>query len=219
MKKMILTSLLISCVFVGSEQVMAVESVTTEGTATLEALEEGEAGSVAPILPDPDNSGGTGQTGLLTIDAVPQFDFKGEGLSGTFTDTLTASQSAANYTRNAQVTDRRGTGEGWSLGLNISPFKSNGTALRGMTMSIPVSVSPVNGNASNAPSIVNNIQGIVDTTNGLDAGPIVVAESGEGLGTWVTEFQNAEVTISDGNVAGAYHSTFTWSLSALPVGE
>ncbi|MEI5994366.1 WxL domain-containing protein [Candidatus Enterococcus mansonii] len=219
MKKIILPLLFLGCAFLGNQQVMAADSVMTEGVATLEALDEEEAGVVGPIMPDPDNPGGTGQTGLLTIDAVPQFNFKGTGLSGIFTDTLTNSQIAANYVRNAQVTDRRGTAEGWSLGLNISPFKSNGTALKGMTLTIPVSVVPVDGNTSAEPSLVNNIQGIVDTTSGLDAGPIVVAEQGEGLGTWLTEFQVAEAVISDGNAAGAYTSTFTWSLSALPIGE
>lgn len=219
MKKLVLFSTVLGAFVFGSKEVFAVAPATSEGTATLQTLDESEAGTVPPQITDPENPTGTGQTGLLTLDAVPTFDFQGTGLAGTFTDTLTQAQSDASYVRNAQITDRRGTGAGWSLGLNISGFKNAEVPLNGVSITIPVDVAAGLDNTSTAPSVVNAVSGVVDPVNGLDAGTIVAANVGEGYGTWLAKFSGASLEIADGNAAGSYKSTFTWTVSTTPIGE
>lgn len=219
MKKLVLFSTVLGAFVFGSKEVFAVTPATSEGTATLQTLDESEAGTVSPQITDPENPTGTGQTGLLTLDAVPTFDFQGTGLAGTFTDTLTQAQSDASYVRNAQITDRRGTGAGWSLGLNISGFKNAEVPLNGVSITIPVDVAAGLDNTSTAPSVVNAVSGVVDPVNGLDAGTIVAANVGEGYGTWLAKFSGASLEIADGNAAGSYKSTFTWTVSTTPIGE
>lgn len=214
MKKIILSSVLLSALVLGSVPAMA-ENTTSEGKATLSALTEGEAGSVTPEDPDPGHTGGTGQTGLLTIDAVPYFDFQGTGLKGTFNDVV-----PEGHTRNAQVTDRRGTGAGWELGLKIDAFKNaEGVALKGAKITLPVSIAAGKENESAVPSTISSVDGLIDPINGLDAGGIVTAATQEGYGTWLTKFVNSSLEVADGNAQGSYTSVFTWSLGATPVGE
>lgn len=214
MKKIILASILLSStVFLGTQAVAA--DTNSEGKATLTALEEGEAGAVMPEDPDTSYPSGTGQTGLLTIDAVPYFNFQGTGLVGTFTDVV-----PEGHTRNTQVSDRRGTGAGWQLGLKIDAFKtSEGVALKGAKLTIPVSVVAGKNNESAIPSTITPVDGLIDPVNGLDAGGIVTALTDEGFGTWLTKFENATLKVADGNANGSYTSVFTWSLGAAPVGE
>jgi hypothetical protein len=219
MKKIVLFSAFLGAFALIGKEALAVTPETSEGTATLQPLDPGTTNPVTPQDPDPENPTGTGQTGLLTLDAVPSFDFQGEGLAGTFTDTLTQAQTASGYVKNAQVTDRRGTGAGWALSLNISAFQNGGVALKGVNLQMPVTIAAGTDNTSTAPAIVNSISGVVDPTSGLDAGTIVAAGTGEGYGTWIAKFANASLSIADGNAAGAYKSTFTWTLSDIPTGE
>lgn len=213
MKKMLLCSALLGSLVLGGGEVSAVDP-TSEGKATLETLAT-DAPAITPENPDPTNPNGTGQTGLLTIDAVPKFDFQGTGLKGTFADV-----APENHTRNAQVTDRRGTGAGWELGLKISAFKTTeGVALKGAKITIPVLINAGKENESIAPSQVNEVNGLIDPVAGLDASGMVTALKDEGYGTWIAKFENAKLDVADGNAKGEYFSTFTWSLGSAPVGE
>lgn len=213
MKKLLLCSALLSSLVLGAMEAVAVAPVS-EGKATLNTLGE-DAAAVTPENPDPSNPDGTGQTGLLTIDAVPNFDFQGTGLKGSFIDKV-----PEGHTRNAQVSDRRGTGIGWELGLKIDAFKTNeGVPLKGAKLLLPISVIPGNENESKAPATVARVEGVIDPVNGLAAGGIVTAGQDEGYGTWLAMFEDARLKIADGNAKGTYTSVFTWSLGAAPVGE
>lgn len=213
MKKIVLSLLLLSVTVLGGGQVFA-QDTTSQGKATLTDLGD-NAEAVLPEDPDPSYPGGTGQTGLLTIDGVPYFDFQGTGLKGKFTDVV-----PEGHVRNTQVSDRRGTGAGWELGLKIAGFKTGeGVTLKGATLSIPVAVAAGKENESKAPSTIKAVNGLVDPVNGLDAGSIVAAATDEGLGTWLTNFENVSLTVADGNAKGSYTSVFTWSLGATPAGE
>ena len=121
--------------------------------------------------------------------------------------------------KNAQITDRRGTGAGWNLSLNISSFKSADVALKGVNITIPVSLEAGTDNTSVAPSIVKSISGIVDPVSGFDVGTVMSAHVGEGYGTWISKFSGASLNIADGNSAGSYKSTFTWTIAQVPIGE
>ncbi|MFG5536749.1 WxL domain-containing protein, partial [Enterococcus faecalis] len=85
------------------------------------------------------------------------------------------------------------TGAGWNLSLNISSFKSADVALKGVNITIPVSLEAGTDNTSAAPSIVKSISGIVDPVSGFDAGTVVSANVGEGYGTWISKFSGASL--------------------------
>lgn len=228
MKKVVLLSLLsVGVVSMGGLAVNAEvteggQTATSKGTATLTALNEGEAGAVDPeiVNPEPENpgeGGPTGQTGLLTIDNVPKFDFQGTGLSGDFVDTLTPAQTEAGYVKNVQVSDRRGTEAGWSLGLDITPFKSDEVTLKGAKLSLPIVAEKGSNNISEKDITEISIENkVIHQTDGLTQVDLLKADQGTGAGTWLGKIADAKLTIADGNIAGTYTSTFTWSLAALP---
>ncbi|MGX7138972.1 WxL domain-containing protein [Enterococcus silesiacus] len=167
-----------------------------------------------PIDPeDPDNpgEGGTGQTGNLTIDMVTNLDFGAFKLSSEAT-TLTANkENKANPT--AQVTDKRGTGAGWTLGVEMSDFKSaDEHILKGAQLSIPKGELKTNNTdktlaPENFALVVNKEQQVIMTAN-----------KDKGLGTWADSYdkEQTKLAIPAGNYVGEYASTLTWTLSNAP---
>lgn len=167
-----------------------------------------------PIDPeDPENpgEGGTGQTGPLTIDMVTNLDF------GTFKLTSGAVTVTANKDKKknpmAQVTDKRGTGAGWTLDVAISDFQSTDShVLKGAELSIPKG------------ELKSNVldQTIAPETFALvvnkDPQTIMAATKDKGLGTWANSYEKTQtnLTIPAGNYVGEYGATMTWTLSNAP---
>ncbi|MEI5994503.1 WxL domain-containing protein [Candidatus Enterococcus mansonii] len=167
-----------------------------------------------PIDPeDPDNpgEGGTGQTGNLTIDIVTNLDF------GSFKLTPKATTLTANKDNKvnplAQVTDKRGTGAGWTLGVAISEFTSTEKhTLKGATLSLPKGDLKTN-NVDN--SLAPNTFALVLNE---DPQTIMSADKDKGLGTWADSYDKnkTKLSIPAGNFAGQYGATMTWTLSNAP---
>ncbi|PFO90339.1 WxL domain-containing protein [Bacillus cereus] len=190
--------------------VSAEEQVPAKSQATVEITPGDTTTPVDPIDPtDPP----TGQVGDLTIDHVSSLDFGSFQLqSGTVT--LTANQES-DKDPNVQVTDKRGTGAGWTLTVaQTQEFKSaEGHTLAGAKLTLPAGNLLTNNvnNKENAPSTKSVV---------VNAEPnvVMVAANGQGLGTWADQFarENTTLEIPSGNYAGSYESELTWTLSNAP---
>ncbi|PEF42452.1 peptidase [Bacillus cereus] len=191
--------------------VSAEEQGPAKSQATVEILPGDETKPTDPIDPeDPDK--GTGQTGDLTIDYVSSLDFGSFQLESKSV-TLEANQDRQNDP-NVQVTDKRGTGDGWTLTVaQTQEFKSaEGHTLAGAQLTLPAGNLKTNN--------INNNNAPTPKTVAVNAEPnvVMVAEKDQGLGTWVNQFarENTTLEIPAGNYAGSYESELTWTLSNAP---
>lgn len=194
-----------------STVVSAEELNPAKSQATVEIKPGDTKKPTDPIDPEePDKP--TGQVGNLTIDYVSSLDF------GSFQLQSGAVILKANQERqknpNVQVTDKRGTGEGWTLTVaQTQEFKSaEGHTLAGAKLTLPAGNLKTNNiNNNNAPTpktvVVN-----------ADSNVVMLAEKGQGLGTWLDQFAREQTTleIPSGNYAGSYESELTWTLSNAP---
>ncbi|MGF9853136.1 WxL domain-containing protein [Bacillus paramobilis] len=200
--------------FVGIASSTAVSAEET-GPAKSQAIVEIQPGDTTtptdPIDPEgPDKP--TGQVGNLTIDYVSSLDFGSFQLQSESV-TLKANQNREKDPK-VQVTDKRGTGEGWTLTVaQTKEFKSTkGHTLAGAKLTLPVGNLKTNNiNKESAPSTKSVV---------VNAEPniIMTAAKDQGLGTWVDEFarENTTLEIPAGNYAGIYESELTWTLSNAP---
>ncbi|MED3687099.1 WxL domain-containing protein [Bacillus thuringiensis] len=209
----IVPALLVTFVGVGvvsATAVSAEEQAPARSQATVEITPGDTTKPVDPIDPtDPP----TGQLGNLTIDHVSSLNFGSFQLqSGSVT--LTANQEI-DKNPNVQVTDKRGTGDGWTLTVaQTQEFKSaEGHTLAGAKLTLPAGNLLTNNvnNKDNAPStksVVVNVESNV----------VMVAAKNQGLGTWANQFarENTTLEIPSGNYAGSYESELTWTLSNAP---
>ncbi|MGX7029771.1 WxL domain-containing protein [Vagococcus zengguangii] len=213
MKKTVLCSVLLFGSFGFLANNVKAEDASNTGSVMLNAPE-----TTNPVEPEIPGGGGTGQTGPLTIDQVPSFEFASDEkqLEGTFKDT-----PVEGIKKNVQVTDRRGTSAGWTLGVTISPFvDANQKALRGADINIPIALQAGEDNQSDKPGIIKSaITGVINTENGLTASDVITADEGQGAGTWIALMENAALNVKPGNTAGTYTSTFVWTLGELPAGN
>ncbi|MHC9533413.1 WxL domain-containing protein [Dellaglioa sp. L3N] len=173
-------------IFAASDPVL---TGTTQATATLEAGDGGVA-----------------------IMSAPYFSFGQQKLSSEET-TVTAKGTADDGTTpvDAQISDARGTGSGWSLQVSLkSPFqtsKEDGAhLLQGAVLTIGTSEATSNGDGV-SPSELNNQVTLNDA-----AQPTVTASQSEGMGTWNMP-HTASLTVSPmANYIGTYSATIDWSL-------
>ncbi|QKE71463.1 WxL domain-containing protein [Arthrobacter citreus] len=175
-----------------------------------------------PIGPTDPTDPPTGETGPLTLDYVSSVQFGSKEISG----------SAMTYSSKSkkpfiQVSDRRGTGNGWKVTAKASQFKSGSSdTLPGavLTFKNGTAVSPGDGAAPNP------AQTITLNTDGSTAATVVTAAAGTGLGTWVTtwlgpnpdvndgaENNNVTLTIPGGSATvGNHEAVVTWTLLDAP---
>lgn len=191
---------------------LAAEADKVESKATV-TLEQGEVtGPVDPI--DPSEPGGeTGHEGPLTIDNVTPFEFGTHAISSS-SEIYTATATNPNI----QVSDRRGTGQGWTLQVGLSTFvetTDNAVVLKGASLSIPQGVmKSTEGNVSEAPA---NFGFTLDADNsGSDI--LMNASEKTGMGTWADSLdsENVKLAVPAGNFAGEYSATLNWSLVDAP---
>lgn len=207
MKKIFIGVTLFSMVLVaGGKTAFAVDTTST-GDVSLTASET----ATPPVKPGlPEDGTETGMTGSLTVDYVPNFSFTQAegGLSGTFSDATE---------KNVQVSDKRGTGEGWDLVLSISPFSDTDKVIKGSAITLPGTAEKGSINNTSADITAKNNSGVLVNSAAPTQLSIATAAKDEGLGTWLVKFQNASMEIPEGNAAGNYSSTFTWTLTSTPV--
>lgn len=169
---------------------------------------------------DPQNPP-TGETGPLTLDYVSSIDF-GENEIVSNTEIYESSTLRPFI----QVTDRRGTGEGWTVTASASAFEA--TVDEETKETLPGSVitfangEVISTSTSEAP---NPVEQVVLETGG-DAAEVVTASVDSGLGSWVNRWFPSEETPTNDNVtlevpagaatAGQHTATIAWTLTDAP---
>lgn len=230
---------------------LAVSMITSTNTvdgATSEATIQftSPSDSVSPVNPEnpsepnpdaEDQGTVTGEAGDLTLDFVADISFGAE-------NTISSSEKTYYSTTQRpyiQVSDRRGTGEGWDVIASASEFTdSSGNTLRGAVLGFTgteaVSDSTYNDPVINAPTtddfeIITGPEGTEPAV--ANATPDTESmETAKGVGTWVMRWLNPNLetdpnSTSNTNVyltvpGGAatsnsqYTSTITWTLTAGP---
>lgn len=205
-KKLLFGGLTLAASLMLVTPVFADDSATSESSITIGPGN----GPTQPIDPEPKpEPPGTGNTGELTIDYVTPLRFEGKISEKDEVYITTA------HNPNVQVTDRRGTGEGWSLQVSATPFVDENTnkTLKGAQLTLPQgSARTLPENISPAPKDLRKVV-LSEETNIL-----MQAQKDEGMGTWIDKFNPVEVTLSvpTGNYVGDYVSTLNWSLVAAP---
>lgn len=212
----------------------AAESTTSMQKSTGQVtLKPGSpTGPVAPVNPDgsgnpfpgdpldPGNEG-TGSQGQLTLDYVSNLKFKQQQVTGAFIQA-----TATNPRAFVQVSDRRGTGTGWSLLLKPEPLvgQQDATKLTQATLSLGTSyfLPSENSGQVNYPSVV--------AANALPIGSYsLVAQAQDvpaqpqGVGTWLLRLNTQTATPTSLNVLASavtrqqtYQGTLSWLLTDTP---
>ncbi len=144
------------------------------------------------------------------------------------------------YVPGYSVSDRRGTGAGWNLTLQLGEFNQTdavvgeeANVLRGATLSFPV-VTPVTvATATTEADEVPTTRAVTFNAGG-DSAVLMSAKVGQGKGLWEARYNSREITYVDGtnsviapveltvpgdNYKGAYQANLTWTLSDEPITE
>ncbi|WP_313468266.1 WxL domain-containing protein [Carnobacterium sp.] len=231
MKNKKLVSLaLIGLFFIGglSQSVTAAES---EATVNFIPAGEDSPAVLDPTTPETSYTPGpgdpdgvtTGEAGPLTLDFVSNIEFDDHEISA-----VSEVYNSITLRPFIQVTDRRGTGGGWTVTATASSFTTGTTptpSLQGSTITLS-NASLISNNTTTAPSTLND--SIVLETDGATSAIVVEAAQDEGLGSWITRWfdpaetaatENSNVTLTvPGGVAtqGTHTATITWLLEAAP---
>jgi hypothetical protein len=175
-----------------------------------------------PYDPDPNDptephDPPTGDTGPLTLDYVSSVHF-GEQMI----EADTQIYESATLRPFIQVTDRRGTGEGWNVTAQASYFTS------GEEVSLPGALLTFSGGeaVSTSTSDAPRPHDPVTLYTGGDAANVVTAGEDQGLGSWITRWFPAEEAAYNDNVTlevpagaattGEHAAVITWTLTSGP---
>ena len=160
----------------------------------------------------------TGQSGPLSIDYIPNFSFESAEVSA---EAFTVADTSDKP--NVQITDVRGTGEGWNLKLAATPFKTNdGKTLSGAILRVKeIDVQNPNSSVSAAPVAASVV---FEFGQGEGTGvehSILTAAKDSGMGTWLGRFytgatNHVELEVPAGAYVGEYTATLTWTLENAP---
>lgn len=218
LKKIIIGTTLATSLLVGFGAQPLAETTSTNSAGTIHLV--GDDTAPTPVDPNetitPEDGKETGSNGPLSIDYVPNFLFGDVTIGST---TVTAMDTNSNPF--IQVSDKRGTGEGWTLKLAATPFKNEekGTQLAGTTLTIgSINAQATDGNnPSAAPTVQSQAYGTIET----DGKIIMKAAKDAGMGKWKGKFKTGndntvQLTVPSGNKAGDYTSVLTWTLSDAP---
>lgn len=217
MEKILLSSVLLGGLFLGglSPVVHAGEKdAQTKGTVNFIENKEPTPPVVNPVKPDDPNDPNqdpdkpTNNTDALRIDLAPNFHF-GEITLGS--GTVSAENNRKNS--NLQVTDSRGTLDGWQVSVKRSDFKNGENVLKNTVLNLtPGSVIDAKGNST---KLNGNVSKSVAVNT--DSNIIFAASKGEGGGTYVQNFDaNKATLVVDTNNAlkGTYTSNITWTIQS-----
>lgn len=227
MKKRSVIAFLCACgfsLFYFSFPILAatVSTVTSNATVTFTPGTE-PTGPVDPDDPskplDPPGQG-TGESGPLSIDYVPNITFGSQAISGS-----QKVYNASELKPFVQVTDIRGTGAGWNVIAKATPFNDGAAdSLKGSTVTFAGGYAISANSSASKPTPSNPV---VLTTDNTEA-TVVVANENSGLGTWVdrwyptettaTSNDNVTLTVPSGSATAKTHtSTITWTLADAPI--
>lgn len=172
----------------------------------------------------PEDGNNTNQVGPLSLDYISNIDFGSHDIS-----TSAVTLQTGTVEPYIQVSDRRGTGEGWNVQALANSFTSEGiNTLPGATISFLN--GETNSTSTTAEPVVN--ENIVLSADG-DAVNVVTAaarevdgpiSSAQGLGTWVASWltsyaPESEVSLYIPEAAsspGTHTAVIDWTLTAGP---
>ena len=195
--------------------------------SAIAAESEIEIGFLAPTTPvspvDPEDpsveSGelGTGQPGPLSLDWVPRLGFgTANEISPQISEHVTTTQKPY-----VQVSDLRGTGEGWKLTASLRPFMQGAAeSLKGSYITFETATTKTAAAAMTAPIPAT---GIMLTSDNEE---INIATAGstenQGMGTWVIRWFSGEdnyiklVVPRSAATVGLHSTVITWTLHNAP---
>lgn len=188
------------------------------------------ANPVVPIDPTDPLGPNPGTPGPLSIDYASSFQFGEQAISTVDKVYYAAIQKFADATTGpnyVQVTDKRGTLEGWSLSVKQnSQFATAATdELTGakITLKNASVASDLSGDTTLIPSTVSTELEL--TPDGSEQ-TVVTADVNQGVGTWVYRFgsdstvgaTSVELAVPGKTVkrAAQYSTTMTWILQTIP---
>ena len=199
-------------------------AVIATATAAETEIEIGFSPPTTPVAPvNPDNpflesgSPGTGQPGPLSLDWVPVLGF------GTANE-ISAQVQEYNTTSAKpyiQVSDLRGTAEGWKVTAALEPFKQNmNETLRGAFITF---LEPSTTTAATSVDSPVPAPAVMLTSDGEDVSIVTAnAENREGMGTWVIRWFSGDtghvkLTVPrSAATVGLHSSSITWTLHNAP---
>lgn len=172
-----------------------------------------------PTEPNPTDPP-TGNVGPLSLDYVSSIDFGVNEISAE-----TEVYHATSMKPFIQITDRRGTGEGWNVTAQMTEFTTNDI----LDASLPGAILTLsNGEALPAlgtPVAPTSIQSVILSAGGA-ATQVISAPIDTGLGTWINRWFPTESEELNDNVAlsvpatsamvGDHAATITWTLTDGP---
>ncbi|MGX7245765.1 WxL domain-containing protein [Enterococcus quebecensis] len=226
MKKhtLVLASLALGLLTVGSLQLEAQAEKKSDANSitTIKMLPGDENAVHPPVDKDKDDEDeeneGTGNKGTLTIDRVPNIKFGDININGS--DQVEYAKNSNPYT---QVTDVRGTSNGWALYVKADEFASDkNEKLTGAALTLNKGNVVTNSTGKTiTPPIANNV------TLTKQNQKIMTAAAKSGEGTWMLSWKNLEQQEKNKNIqlsilAGTakanteYKTTIYWELQDAP---
>ncbi|MDT6979957.1 WxL domain-containing protein [Levilactobacillus zymae] len=226
--------ILVASLALGAGWPLARASASTDSKTTSAKVTVKSDLSTDPVPPvDPDGSGnpfpgdsndpnnqGTGSRGHLTLDYISNLKFQQQGITGNFI-TATATNSRAFV----QISDRRGTGKGWSLMLKPEPLvgQQDASTITAATLSLGYAYFLSSGaNITKAPSFVAK-SALPMNSYSLVARAQDVPGDRQGMGTWLlrlntksTDPVSLEVASSAVTAQQTYKGTLSWLLTDTP---
>ena len=181
---------------------------------------------VDPVDPTDPDGPNPGTAGPLSIDFASSFQFGNQLITSETKDyyaqlqEFTAGAAGPNY---VQITDKRGTQEGWSLSVvQNGQFKTaDDEELVGASLSIASGAATSVTDMQYAPTVTASHTFVPDSEITLVNAPV-----GKGMGTWIYKFGNdategstavkLNVPGSSVKLAKEYRTTLTWNLKNVP---
>ncbi|MGX7149915.1 WxL domain-containing protein [Enterococcus ureasiticus] len=153
----------------------------------------------------------TGNKGPLVIDAASSFQF-GKIKLGTLKKDAEVPEGKQ---LGIQVTDKRGTGAGWTLLASITEFE-NADKTKTLKGSVKIPAGKVNTSASDSSKAAVASEITLNST----AGTVFSATKDNGMGSWSDLFegngQKVELSVPSDAYVAAYEATINWSLQDAP---
>lgn len=181
---------------------------------------------VTPVDPTDPDGPQPGTAGPLSIDFASSFQFGTQLITSETKDYYAQLQTFADGTEGpnyVQVTDKRGTQEGWSLSVTQNgQFKTaSGAELEGAVISVASGSANSVTDMQYAPTVAETATFVPDTEVSLVNAPVE-----KGMGTWVYRFGSdtttgataVKLTVPGKSVklAQEYSTTLTWNLKNVP---
>lgn len=225
-KKLVKVNLLTFAVLVSSISCICINVHADEGTSNATVKVNPSSQQTDPHDPtDPNQMNvppkdsidvgnmGTGESGDLTMDYLPNLFFEDGHLSDE-----KAEYSLVNTHPFIQVSDYRGSDKGWQISVQSSKLTSkDGDEIRGANIHFnKAQIKTMDDNTSDAPTLNSTMVATNQTTTNL-----LTATKDTGRGTWLATFENKhaitlEVPANEGKVNHTYKLTLTWLLADTP---